>query len=432
MKKILKIIISIFLLLAVLFAIVMIIPSLRARVLYQAEQLWIRLDYKLNPPEENLFTPATQSSEDMHLTQTAQSILAATLTPTITPDLVLPTQTPTLTPTPIPEQVSLIGVKYQTQKGFFNFCAPANLTMALSFWGWQGDVNEVGAFLKPYNEDKNVMPYEIANYVEEKTDLAIITRYGGTLELLKKLLAAGYPVLIEKGTFSRDITGKISWMGHYNVLTGYDDAAQIFIVQDSLLSADYKISYDFLLSEWRGFNYIFQVIFPPNQQERVKSILGEYSDEMTSYQIAARIASDEAVSLSGNDQFHAWFNRGTSLQLLQDYIGSAAAYDQAFQLLPILEKDTRPWRIMWYETGPYFSYYFTGRYQDLVNLATTTIDAATQPYFEESFYWRALGYAALGNLDAAREDFCTSLKYHPDFPPTLEQMQSLGLDDCTQ
>jgi len=89
-------------------------------------------------------------------------------------------------------------VIYQTQKGFFNFCAPANLFMALTYWGWRGDVNEIGAYLKPFNEDKNVMPYEMANYVQEKTDFEIITRYGGTIDLVKQLIAAGYPVLIEK------------------------------------------------------------------------------------------------------------------------------------------------------------------------------------------------------------------------------------------
>ena len=219
-------------------------------------------------------------------------------------------------------------------------------------------------------------------------------------------------------------------MGHYALVTGYDDAEQVFITQDSLISQNYKVSYDLFTSEMRGFNYVFQVIYPPEQAETVFSLLGEYKDEVASYQIAAETASEEVVSLTENDQFHAWFNRGTSLQLLQDYYGSAAAYDQAFQLLPLLKEDTRPWRIVWYQTGPYFSYYFTGRYQDLIALATNTIDIANRPSLEESFYWRALGYAALGDMVSAKKDFCRSLQYHAEFPPTLEQMQNLGISDC--
>ena len=427
MKTFPKILLGIILLMLFLASVVMVIPSLRSSALVHAELLWIRLDYFLHPPEKNLFTPATLVPDS---TPATPFITTPTSSATPTPEPDVPTATPTLTPTPIPEQVSLKGVVYQTQKGFFNFCAPANLFMALTYWGWRGDVNEIGTYLKPFNEDKNVMPYEIASYVEEKTDFEVITRYGGTVDLIKRLIAAGYPVLIEKGTYSRDITGKVSWMGHYNVITGYDDTEQVFIAQDSLIAPDYKISYDLITSEWRGFNYVFQVIYPTDHAESVFSVLGDYVDEVTSYQIAAATASNEAVALTGNEQFHAWFNRGTSLQLLQDYFGSTAAFDQAFQLLPLLEKDARPWRIVWYQTGPYFSYYYTGRYQDLVALATTTIDAATQPYFEESFYWRAMGYAALGDMVSAKADFCTSLKYHPKFPPTLEQMQNLGISDC--
>ncbi len=430
MKKLLRILSSLLILLVVLIAIIAIVPSLRSRAVYHIQQTWIKVSYFLDPPEEELFTPATQVAGEMQATQQALTALAPTATHTPSPDPVIATATPTITTTPIPDKVALTGVIYQTQKGFFNYCAPANLYMALTYWGWRGDVNEVGSYLKPFNEDKNVMVYEIADYVEEKTDYSIVTRYGGTLDELKRLLAAGFPILIEKGTYTRDLTGKISWMGHFNVITGYDDTTQLIVVQDSLISEDYEIPYDMLQKEWRGFNYVFQVIYPADQEVRVMSALGEYADEVSSYQIAAKIASDEAVKLTGNDQFHGWFNRGTSLELLQDYFGSAAAYDQAFMLLPTLDAANRPWRIMWYETGPYFSYYYTGRYQDVINLATNTIDAATQPYFEESFYWRGLAYAALGDLDSAKKDFCTSLKYHPNFPPALTQMQSLGLSEC--
>jgi tetratricopeptide (TPR) repeat protein len=114
---------------------------------------------------------------------------------------------------------------------------------------------------------------------------------------------------------------------------------------------------------------------------------------------------------------------------LQDYTGAAGAYDQAFQLYPDLEKDLRPWRMMWYQTGPYFAYFYTGRYQDLVDLATTTIEAASEPYIEESFYWRARAYEALGNRDGAIADLRTSLEYHPNFTPSTTFMQQLGISN---
>ncbi len=426
MQKFLKSLTRLFVVFMLLAILVMVIPSLRNRATSQLQQWWVKIDYFFNPPEEAIFTPATQAVTDLSATLQAMTQQVPTLTITPTQNIQTPTLTPTLTPTPLPEKVELTGIIYQTQKGFWNYCAPANLYMNLTYWGWRGDIHDIGKFVKPYDEDKNVMTYELASYVEEKTDYSIVTRYGGTLEIIKRLLAAGFPVLIEKGNYARDTTGKISWMGHYNVINGYDEARRVFIVQDSLFTADYEIDYDLLQTEWRGFNYVFQVVYPEDYHDQVLSVLGEYADETASIQIAAQIASDEAFQLNGNDQFHAWFNRGTSLQLLQDYTGSAAAYDQAFLLLPTLEKDTRPWRIVWYQTGPYYAYYFSGRYQDVIDLATNTIDAATQPYFEESFYWRGLAEAALGDLVTAREDFCTSLKYHPGFTQHSTRCKTWG------
>jgi Tfp pilus assembly protein PilF len=90
----------------------------------------------------------------------------------------------------------------------------------------------------------------------------------------------------------------------------------------------------------------------------------------------------------------------------------------------------RPYRILWYQTGPYFAYYYTQRYYDVITLATTAIEAVldSRPALEESYYWRAMAKAALGDLNGAGEDFRTSLKWHPDFPPTVYQMGQLGIN----
>jgi len=87
--------------------------------------------------------------------------------------------------------------------------------MELSYWGWTGTREDIGNYVKPFPEDKNVMPYELVDYTTSQTKLSVVLRYGGTLDLLKKLISSGYAVLIEKGTFITDTTGTLSWMGHY-------------------------------------------------------------------------------------------------------------------------------------------------------------------------------------------------------------------------
>jgi tetratricopeptide (TPR) repeat protein len=110
---------------------------------------------------------------------------------------------------------------------------------------------------------------------------------------------------------------------------------------------------------------------------------------------------------------------------LQDYGGTAQAYDQAFLLYPTIAEKERPWRMMWYQTGPYWAYFYTGRYQDVIDLATKTLDAMSQPVLEESYYWRALARLALSDNKGAIKDLRSSLESHPGFEPALTQLEQL-------
>jgi hypothetical protein len=416
-------------LIALLACLSLLLPPIRERVVWHLDEWSLRLQYALKPPEKQVFVP--QASPDVDLQAT---LLALPSQPSATPVLPTPTQvaaataTPTPAPTPLPAQVSIQGVPYIDQHGLWNYCAPANLTMALSFWGWQGDRTDVGNWVKPFEKDKNVMPYELADYVNSQTGLAVVERSGGTLELLKRLVAAGFPVLIEKGAYMQDISGKVSWMGHYAVVSGYDDAQAQFVTQDSFYRADFPVSYDELEHGWRAFNDVFLVVYPPERENQVMELLGDYADETQALQLAAQAAGEEIYQLEGVDQFFAWFNRGSSLVGLQDYQGAAQAYDQAFALYAQLPEKDRPWRMMWYQTGPYFAYYYSGRYSDVLTLADQTIEAASEPYIEESFYWRAMAKAALGDPGGAVDDLHTSLEYHPGFAPSVAELSALGVE----
>jgi tetratricopeptide (TPR) repeat protein len=181
------------------------------------------------------------------------------------------------------------------------------------------------------------------------------------------------------------------------------------------------------MNQWRNFNYTFIVIYPPALEDNALQALAEYADETNSYRIAAQTAANEIIALDGVQQFFAYFNRGTSLVNLQDYAGAATAYDQAFLLMAALPEEERPWRIMWYQTGPYFAYYYTGRYTDVISLADNTIFYASEPYIEESFIWRARALIMLGDYGAAEEDVRRSLELHPGFTPALDLAAQLGI-----
>jgi uncharacterized protein YvpB len=404
----------------------LLVPAVRERVLWHLNTAYIQMRYALFPPEKVEFVPQEAEHVDPPPTPTLIQVTPKA-TITSTPGGIATTATSQPTPTPLPAQVRIQGVKYFDQHGLFNYCAPANLAMALSFWGWQGDRTDVGNWVKPFDKDKNVMPYELADFTRTQTGLQVVQRSGGTAEVLKGLLAAGYPVLVERGAYIKDLSGKISWMGHYQVVTGYDENKQIFIAQDSYYEPDYPVSFIEMEEGWRAFNYVFLVIYPAEKEEDLLTRLSSLADENEAYRAAYEKASEEVFTTAGNDLFFAWYNRGTSLVNLQDFTGAAQAYDQAFRIYADLPLDRRPWRMVWYQTGPYFAYYYSGRYQDLERLATQTIEAASEPYLEESWYWRAQARLALGDREGAIDDLRQSLVYHPDFTPSLGVLETLGV-----
>jgi tetratricopeptide (TPR) repeat protein len=298
--------------------------------------------------------------------------------------------------------------------------------MALSFWGWEGDQRDTAAVLKPSPTDKNIMPYELEDYSVSEAGLKAVVRYAGDLDLLKRLIAAGFPVMLEKGLDHKD-----GWVGHYQLLAGYDDGQGHFNAYDSL-NGDFTggktlvVPYETVETHWLAFNYTYIVIFPAERENEVFKILGSDQDETSNLYKAADKASINIFNSSGRELFFAWYNRGTNLMRLTDYGGSAQAYDEAFSVYASLDPDDRPWRILWYQTGPYFAYYFTGRYYDVINLANQTLDLMPDPVLEESFYWRGLAKEALGDIDGAIQDLKTSLIHHPDFEPSLYQLNRLG------
>ena len=99
------------------------------------------------PSEQNPLTVETAIG-----TARAEMILTLTPASTSTPKPVSTSQ-PTLTPTPIPDSVILPGVVYVDQHNRWNYCGPANLTMALNFWGWTGTRDDVAQVVKPGSPD---------------------------------------------------------------------------------------------------------------------------------------------------------------------------------------------------------------------------------------------------------------------------------------
>lgn len=423
------------------------LPPVHDRLSTRVDLLRTRIVYFFNPPSEAVFQPSEGNPLTIETAVgTARAEMMLTLTPASTPTL-KPASTlqPTITPEPLPDSVILDGVVYVDQHNRWNYCGPANLTMALNFWGWDGDRDDVAKVVKPGSPDtkknfierglpdKNVMPYELVDFVNfQTTEYRALSRLGGDIQLIKKLIAAGFPVVVEKGYYERDYSGKIDWLGHYLFTTGYDDTKGGFIVQDAYLKPgkDLLSTYEDYIDGWRSFNYLFMVVYPVGREAELLNLLGPWVDETWAANHALEIAEREIEELEGNNSFFAWFNKGTSHVALFQYVDAAVAFDQAFRLYAAWDTElgNRPFRMMWYQTGPYFAYYYSSRYQDVINLANTTLnDTISEPTLEESLLWRGRAYYMIGNTQAAIADYRAALQVHANWFPAVQALQELGV-----
>ncbi|MBI1299826.1 hypothetical protein GC175_33290 [bacterium] len=322
-------------------------------------------------------------------TATATRAPVISLPPTAVP--------PTATPAPIyaqaGESATLSGFSYIRQT--WNNCGPATLAMNLSYWGSSLDQATIGSVLRPFQDDKNVSPVELAEYAQSQGYGALV-RVNGDAERLRTLLANGVPVIIETWLESPPGDG----LGHYRMLVGYDDAASNWIGYDSYYrenlvnpSGDYQgIRMDYTETDalWHVFNRTYVVIYTEDKADLVADILGEDIDDGAMW--ARSLQAAEAVLAQDGDDAFAWFNQGTSLTALGRYDEAAAAFDQARSL-------GLPPRMLWYQFAPFQAYYESGRYEDVIRLADNVLNSAVQ--IEELYYWKAEAALALGDQRAA-------------------------------
>ena len=352
-------------------------------------------------------------------TATATPLSALTPSPAVEPEKPLPTSPPQPTAMPLPAAHFISGVRHEPQG--WNNCGPATLAMALSYWGCTEMQYDIAPTLKPDPEDKNVSPEELVAYVES-LGLAATLRVGGDLALLKRLLAHDFPVIVE----TWEVRSSQDQLGHYRLLTGYDDGAQHFLTHDSLDGPDLPVGYQELDELWRVFNRVYLVSYPPERADEVAALLGSAWDERIALEQALATAQAEAAdppaacvayAACADAETFAWFNVGSTLVALERYPEAAAAYDRARQL-------GLPWRMLWYQFGPFVAYDAVGRYEDVIALADALLRVTGN--LEESYYWRGRARWAQGDVAGARADFETALRHHPGWPPARAALDEIA------
>lgn len=335
----------------------------------------------------------------------------ATPTPAVDISTPVPTlsPTPTLVPTAIPGSAQLDAPAYEKQE--INNCGPASIAMHLRYFGWSGDQNTIAAELKPLSGDRNVNVEELVAYINTRVEgLEVQYRVGGDIETLKKLLAAGYLVTVEEAFHMAESywLNDDRWAGHYLLLTGYDDATQMFTAHDSYVGPKIRVSYQDLDRKWKAFNRVYMVVYPIYQRAAIQSILADQWGVNANRQHALEMAQRE-TEIDSNDAF-AWFNLGTNLVYFEKYSQAAIAYDRA-------RSAGLPQRMLRYQFGPFFAYFHTGRIDDLLALTDYALDRT--PNSEEAMLWRGWAFYRKGDKNEAVRWFMDALEARPNYSDAI-------------
>lgn len=397
------------------------IPSIHRRVSWRLDMATTYIRMVLNPVKD-LPTPAVVVAAEPQVETTNITPPTSTPEPTFTPQ---PTPTPiytataTLVPTPIPGSVILNPPAYDEVRDAqaLNNCGPATLALHLRYFGWDGDQYDISKVIKPEDDDRNVNVEELIYYVRNYAGwLNAEFRVGGDLDTLKELIAAGIPVMIEE-TFTTDRQywpEDDLWAGHYLLITGYDDANQVFTAQDSELGPNQKILYADLDDHWQSFNRVYIMVYPPEMEQTLMNVLGDDWDADTNRQHALETAQRETEEDPQNA--FTWFNLGTNLTYFERYDEAASAYDTARTL-------GLPQRMLRYQFGPFISYFHSLRTDDLLTLTKYALGITRTS--EEAMLWRGWAFYRQGDSSTALKYFRDALKIHPNYEDAQLAIQTI-------
>lgn len=319
---------------------------------------------------------------------------------------------------PLPDQAKLVSPEFVATRDIqgWNNCGPATLALALRMYGWKGDQQTIAAVIKPKDLDKNVNIEELANYAQSATGLAATVRVGGTLNLVQHLIAAGYPVIVERDfTLEKSFwPGDDRWSSHFVLLTGYDQSTGTLTTQDAYYGPDVEVDAEQMVRSWKAFNYVYMVLYPGEDAGKVATLLGDAWSAATAYQSAAANALQQTKA--NPTDLYAWFNLGSSYVGLGQYESAWLAFNEA-------RKIGLPQRMLRYQFGPLEAAYATGRAQDLQELVNYALK--TTPNSEEALFWQGKLYLMEKQPAFARKSFLEALSARPGYTLAQTALNSL-------
>ncbi len=228
-------------------------------------------------------------------------------------------------PTPVaaPARVVFPEMKHVWQS--LNNCGPAAVVMALSTLGVDANQETARLALRGSDVRRGMGPQGVGPWVKENFDLRSTWRNGGTIDTIKTLVANGFAPMVTQ--WMQDPW--VSRIAHWRTVRGYDDAASVVYVNDSMLGNMVSLPYEWFGRNWQSFSYRYMVIYKPEDEKLLSAIMGpQVSDAVMRRDLYQRAKSE---ALTQNTNF-AWLAYGEAAYSFGMFEEAVAAFEKGLAM----------------------------------------------------------------------------------------------------
>ncbi|GGN47736.1 C39 family peptidase [Deinococcus daejeonensis] len=273
-----------------------------------------------------------------------------------------------------PASVTLKNIRHDFQA--LNNCAPVTAMTLLGYYGASVTQAQAAAVMKDYPGDPQVTSLELASYLG-RAGLQSVIRYAGDAELLRSLVAAGFPVVLQQRL------QRGSNVAHFRTVYGY--SAGQFLISDPLLGPSLRLSAQRLAELWAYYNGEYLVAFPPARAGEVQRLLGSDYSAAANWQ-HLRAHGEQDVKARPRDPYAWWGLAKATLRL-----GNAALASDYFERAVNLGVPTMYYL---YRQEAFEAWTQAGRHSRTLSVTQRALQAF--PRSKELQYFRTLAGRAVG------------------------------------
>lgn len=158
----------------------------------------------------------------------------------------------------------------------FKVSGSSALAVVLWYWGWEGTLDQIIEHLQPDPYGSKISPDAMVEFAMDQAGLKVIVKNGGDFITLQNGIDAGYPIIVQKGYggFERD-----AGADSFQVVYGYNpEEGNVSLVLENGLESVSPIDYGDFARDWKSSDFFFMVVYPEEDENRVKRAFYFYED----------------------------------------------------------------------------------------------------------------------------------------------------------